>query len=85
MSKVSANKKNRRKAFAFKKLTQCWHCKEWITTGHFVPPCLGDAGFWVCEAAICSVCGKTQSHREHDFKSEDCNHAFTTEIREPKE
>lgn len=32
---------------------------------------------------LCTVCNKPQNNREHDFKSEDCNHAFTTEPQEP--
>ena len=33
----------------------------------------------------CTVCGNPRHHREHDLWSQDCNHAFTTELREPPE
>lgn len=35
--------------------------------------------------SVCSQCGNPKSDREHDFYSEDCNHAFTTIPCEPTE
>lgn len=27
----------------------CWNCKEYTKDGHFVPPSLGDEGFYLCQ------------------------------------
>lgn len=49
--KISSDKKNARKNFAYKKPRTCPHCREDNTNGgHFIPPGFGSPGQWACAA-----------------------------------
>jgi hypothetical protein len=47
--KTKNYKKNQRKSAALPVLRVCPNCKELTTHGHYAPPSLGEAGFWICE------------------------------------
>lgn len=49
--KISKKKKDQRKEFLPKPLKPCWNCGE-LCNGHFVPPSLGEDGFYICENKI---------------------------------
>lgn len=49
MAKISNKKKNERAARAIKKKFICFNCGEETETGHFIPPSLGEGGYFTCE------------------------------------
>jgi|TARA_R100000084_G_C4655385_1_gene152497 hypothetical protein len=46
--KIPKKKKEQRKSLLPKRKFICPNCKQETTTGHFVPPILGDPGIWAC-------------------------------------
>lgn len=46
--KLSKETKNKRKHYSTW-FHNCPNCKQRITGGHFVPPSLGEKGFYICE------------------------------------
>lgn len=50
--KVSKRKKNERKQYAFRLFRPCPNCGENIAFGgHYAPPSMGEAGFFICQPA----------------------------------
>lgn len=45
----------------------CINCGQPTFSGHFVPPCFGDEGFWICEMTDADIVdGTTRSHAIED-------------------
>lgn len=46
---------------------RCINCNELTYSGHFVPPCFGDEGFWICDITNADIVdGTTRSHEIED-------------------
>jgi hypothetical protein len=61
--RMRANARDLQRRF-FPQKRECPNCKQILTageSGHFVPPCFGDKGFFYCEKKVSSLTSSTDA------------------------